>query len=54
VVFSRDHILSEVWHTRERGGGRTLEVHVASIRAKAGAPALIETVRGVGYRAGRR
>jgi DNA-binding response OmpR family regulator len=52
VVYSRDHILSEVWHTRERGQGRTLEVHVASIRAKARRPDLIETVRGVGYRAG--
>lgn len=30
--------------------GRTLEVHVASLRAKLRMPALIETVRGVGYR----
>jgi DNA-binding response OmpR family regulator len=28
----------------------TLEVHVASLRAKLGRPELVETVRGVGYR----
>ncbi|MEU5979046.1 response regulator transcription factor [Streptomyces sp. NPDC047315] len=50
VVFRREQIISEVWHTSWEGTGRTLEVHVASLRAKLGMPALIETVRGVGYR----
>jgi DNA-binding response OmpR family regulator len=50
IVFSRAHILSEVWDSAWSGHQRTLEVHVASIRAKIGVPEVIETVRGVGYR----
>ncbi|MFH0242071.1 response regulator transcription factor [Streptomyces sp. HK10] len=50
VVFRREQIISEVWRTNWQGTGRTLEVHVASLRSKLGLPALIETVRGVGYR----
>ncbi|MFF3555945.1 response regulator transcription factor [Streptomyces tsukubensis] len=50
VVFRREQIISEVWHTSWEGTGRTLEVHVASLRSKLRMPALIETVRGVGYR----
>ncbi|GHH20706.1 DNA-binding response regulator [Streptomyces rubradiris] len=50
VVFRREQIISEVWRTSWEGTGRTLEVHVASLRAKLRQPALIETVRGVGYR----
>jgi DNA-binding response OmpR family regulator len=50
VVFRREQIISEVWRTSWEGTGRTLEVHVASLRAKLDMPALIETVRGVGYR----
>ncbi|MFC7218636.1 response regulator transcription factor [Streptomyces polyrhachis] len=50
VVFRREQIISEVWRTSWEGTGRTLEVHVASLRSKLGMPELIETVRGVGYR----
>ncbi|MEU7384498.1 MULTISPECIES: response regulator transcription factor [unclassified Streptomyces] len=50
VVFRREQIISEVWQTSWEGTGRTLEVHVASLRSKLRTPALIETVRGVGYR----
>jgi DNA-binding response OmpR family regulator len=50
VVFRREQIISEVWRTSWAGTGRTLEVHVASLRSKLRMPALIETVRGVGYR----
>jgi DNA-binding response OmpR family regulator len=50
VVFRREQIISEVWRTAWEGTGRTLEVHVASLRAKLSTPAMIETVRGVGYR----
>ncbi|WMX44714.1 response regulator transcription factor [Streptomyces roseicoloratus] len=50
VVFRREQIISEVWQTNWEGTGRTLEVHVASLRSKLRMPALIETVRGVGYR----
>ena len=50
VVFRREQIISEVWRPSWEGTGRTLEVHIASLRAKLRMPALIETVRGVGYR----
>ncbi|MER6914150.1 response regulator transcription factor [Streptomyces sp. NPDC000594] len=50
VVFRREQIISEVWRTNWEGTGRTLEVHVASLRSKLRMPTLIETVRGVGYR----
>lgn len=50
VVFRREQIISNVWRTSWQGTGRTLEVHVASLRAKLRRPELVETVRGVGYR----
>ncbi|MDT0266164.1 response regulator transcription factor [Streptomyces sp. DSM 44915] len=50
VVFRREQIISEVWRTSWEGTGRTLEVHIASLRAKLRRPELVETVRGVGYR----
>ncbi|MFC5724727.1 response regulator transcription factor [Streptomyces gamaensis] len=50
VVFRREQIISEVWRTSWEGTGRTLEVHIASLRAKLRMPSLIETVRGVGYK----
>lgn len=52
VVYRREQIVAEVWGTRDRSAQRTLEVHVASLRAKLGRPELIETVRGFGYRLG--
>ncbi|RMI36941.1 response regulator transcription factor [Streptomyces triticirhizae] len=50
VVFRREQIISDVWRTSWEGTGRTLEVHIASLRAKLRRPELVETVRGVGYR----
>ncbi|MDB1088848.1 response regulator transcription factor [Streptomyces sp. ACA25] len=50
VVYRREQIISDVWKTSWEGTGRTLEVHVASLRAKLRRPELVETVRGVGYR----
>ncbi|KIP53261.1 response regulator transcription factor [Leucobacter komagatae] len=50
VVTPRDRIIREVWGTDWTGFSRSLEVHVASIRRKLNCPALIATVRGVGYR----
>jgi DNA-binding response OmpR family regulator len=50
VVYRREQIMSEVWNTAWEGAGRTLEVHVGSLRQKLGVPGVIETVRGVGYR----
>ncbi len=49
VVLDRDRILLDVWQSTF-SGRHTLEVHVASLRAKLGRPGLVQTVRGVGYR----
>jgi DNA-binding response OmpR family regulator len=49
AVVRRERLQIEVWGTSVRGG-RTLDVHMASLRAKLGAPSLIDTLRGVGYR----
>ena len=49
-VVARDELLALVWDTAWVGSSRTLDVHVATLRAKLGRPAVIETVRGVGYR----
>lgn len=51
VVFTRDQILRELWGSAWPTAGRSLEVHVASLRSKLGDRRLVETVRGVGYRA---
>jgi DNA-binding response OmpR family regulator len=50
VTVRRERLLAEVWHTSWRGTSRTLDVHMATLRAKIGDAAQIETVRGVGYR----
>jgi DNA-binding response OmpR family regulator len=50
VVFTRDQILRELWGSGWATAGRSLEVHVASLRSKLGDRGLVETVRGVGYR----
>ena len=49
-VLTRERILRDVWGSSGKGLGRTLEVHVASLRRKLGVPDVVETVRGVGYR----
>ncbi len=50
TVFTRAHILEEVWDAHWYGPTKTLDVHVAALRKKLGDPAWIETVRGVGFR----
>ena len=50
-VFSRDQLLAEVWGYASAVGTRTVDVHVAQLRAKLGAASPIRTVRGVGYSA---
>jgi DNA-binding response OmpR family regulator len=50
-VVTRDHLLERVWGVAFAGGTRTVDVHVAQLRKKLARPDLIETVRGVGYRA---
>jgi DNA-binding response OmpR family regulator len=49
TAITRERIMLDVWQTTW-SGRHTLEVHVASLRAKLGAPDLVQTVRGVGYR----
>jgi DNA-binding response OmpR family regulator len=52
-VFTRAQLLREVWGYDFYGGTRTVDVHVRRLRAKLGPEheQLIDTVRGVGYRA---
>jgi DNA-binding response OmpR family regulator len=49
-VVPRQELFARVWDPVWVGTGKTLDVHVASLRRKVGDPSLIETVRGVGYR----
>jgi DNA-binding response OmpR family regulator len=51
-VFTREELLASVWGYASHAGTRTVDVHVAQVRAKLGTAAnLIRTVRGVGYTA---
>jgi DNA-binding response OmpR family regulator len=50
-VFTREQLLSEVWGYSSVAGTRTVDVHIAQLRAKLGAASPIRTVRGVGYAA---
>jgi len=50
-VYSRDQLLSEVWGYASAVGTRTVDVHVAQVRAKLGEASVLRTVRGVGYAA---
>ncbi len=50
-VFTREQLLSEVWGYAAVVGTRTVDVHIAQVRAKLGEASPIRTVRGVGYSA---
>lgn len=51
MVFTRDRLLINVWGDSYDSETRTVDVHIRTLRQKLGAGgALIETVRGVGYR----
>jgi two-component system, OmpR family, response regulator len=51
-VYSREELLASVWGYAAHAGTRTVDVHVAQVRAKLGGyGGLIRTVRGVGYTA---
>jgi two-component system, OmpR family, response regulator RegX3 len=50
AVVTRRQILDAVWGPHFFGPGKTLDVHVASLRHKLGDPGWIETRRGVGFR----
>jgi DNA-binding response OmpR family regulator len=50
-VFTREELLAGVWGYAAHAGTRTVDVHVAQVRAKLGDAAVIRTHRGVGYAA---
>jgi two-component system, OmpR family, response regulator len=51
-VFTREELLASVWGYAAHAGTRTVDVHVAQVRAKLGEyGGVIRTVRGVGYTA---
>jgi len=52
-VFTREQLLSDVWGYSSIAGTRTVDVHIAQLRAKLGEASPIRTVRGVGYSAER-
>jgi DNA-binding response OmpR family regulator len=50
-VFSRDHLLEQVWGIAYEGGDRSVDYVIHRLRQKLASTAdIIETVRGVGYR----
>jgi DNA-binding response OmpR family regulator len=50
LVVSRERLLLEVWDSVWPGAHRTLDVHIATLRAKLGDAKVVQTIRGVGYR----
>ncbi|MEY4348090.1 MAG: hypothetical protein RIS43_509 [Actinomycetota bacterium] len=50
-VISREQLLSEVWGYAAFVSARTVDTHIAQVRAKLGDHSFIRTVRGVGYSA---
>ncbi|WP_314247143.1 response regulator transcription factor [Streptomyces kutzneri] len=51
-VHSREVILDRIWGDAFLAASRSLDVHVAGIRAKTGRSGLVRTVRGFGYQLG--
>ena len=50
-VYTREQLMRQVWGYDSAAGQRTVDVHVAQVRAKLGEHDVIRTVRGVGYAA---
>ncbi len=48
-VLRREQLLAEVWGYSAAVTTRTVDVHIAQLRAKLGAASPVRTVRGVGY-----
>lgn len=55
-VFTREELLEQVWGYQYKADTRLVNVHVQRLRAKVehdpDNPRIVQTVRGVGYRAG--
>lgn len=53
IVFSREKLLNKIWGYDFDGENRTVDVHIRTLRTKLGeCGAMIETVRGFGYKIG--
>ncbi|WP_151772188.1 response regulator transcription factor [Streptomyces abyssomicinicus] len=52
TAVSREQVLDEVWGDAHRAVSRSLDVHLAQVRAKLGRPGLVTTIRGFGFRFG--
>lgn len=50
-VYTREQLLTHVWGYAGTAGTRTVDVHIAQLRAKLGPASPVRTVRGVGYAA---
>ena len=50
LALTREQLLEQVWGLEFPGGTRTVDQHVAQLRAKLGDALTIETLRGVGYK----
>ncbi len=50
LVLSREQLLEQVWGLEFPGGTRTVDQHVAQLRAKLDGALTIGTLRGVGYK----
>ena len=51
IAFTRDQIFADIWGMDYVGETRTVDMHIRTLRQKLGSyGAMIETVRGVGYR----
>ena len=50
LALTREQLLEQVWGLEFPGGTRTVDQHVAQLRAKLGGALTIETLRGIGYK----
>ena len=50
LALSREQLLEQVWGLEFPGGTRTVDQHVAQLRAKLGDALQIDTLRGIGYK----
>ncbi|KRE64230.1 two-component system response regulator [Arthrobacter sp. Soil736] len=50
TAVSRQQLMDQIWGDAFVAVSRSLDVHMTALRAKLGRPALIETIRGFGYR----
>ncbi|HEV7908691.1 MAG TPA: response regulator transcription factor, partial [Pseudonocardiaceae bacterium] len=50
TAVSRQQLMDEVWGDAYLAVSRSLDVHLAQLRAKLGRPGLVTTIRGFGFR----